>query len=488
MDLNNFDKDLIDKIQNHQVHLDKEALWQGINAKRKKKRRFLFLLPILFLGLIASYYLANNLTDNSKMESLQSNVGTTESMQKREQELKEDRATIVDEIQESNTEEKSITKQNAIQTAVEDSDKINENKKTENKLTQNAQNTIVTRSLQRTETIEQRQSAQPERQFPNMEPTTIQSIAKRNESSVPHEITLTSKLSTDVPFLKNETKTEKQGTVLQDAFFLKGSDLYNLDSKIYAYFPSLVEPIQTIEIVENKNRFSLLFAAGYGYAFRNLKSTDTIIEFDEYAELRNNAEKTLDELSIELGLKYHFTKSLYLRSGMQFAQITERFLHTDEYQNMVTERGVVFQLIGPNGEVIESLEGERTGTQVVRDNFTFYNQYRFLDIPLSIGYHPMKGKLGVGIEAGILANISLNFDGHLYDESEVVIQPDNYFKNRIGLRYTLGFPIQYTLKENMRVFARPNFVYSNSGIQTERNSLVQKYKIARLQLGLEYAF
>jgi len=71
MDLNKFNKDLIDKIQNHKVELDKAQLWKGIEKKRKKKRRLLFLLPVLFLSLVTVFSIYTKLSYNSDVKVVQ---------------------------------------------------------------------------------------------------------------------------------------------------------------------------------------------------------------------------------------------------------------------------------------------------------------------------------------------------------------------------------------------------------------------------------
>lgn len=207
-------------------------------------------------------------------------------------------------------------------------------------------------------------------------------------------------------------------------------------------------------------------------------------EYQQYADLREQTEKT--RLSYGAGLRMSMLTGfgLALRTGLNFTQINEKFNYTDNSEETIT----ITNIYGPSGEFI------RTDTIIEfgAHQQTARNRYRMVDIPLILGYELRRKNWTVAFNGGALINLSLQAKGEFY--SPEAMQPLDFpsddihtvpaYRESIGLGWFASIGLHYQLAEGLQLMAEPQFRYFPQSITHEDYVLDQHYFTSGLALGL----
>jgi len=508
MDLEKMNKDLIESIQNHSVDIDTDELWKGIEQKRKKDKRY-YVIPfflVLFLG-IGYYFVSSSdgVVNNTPGEYVQTDlqnkkeekhtadtqVDTNELVRESSKNVaaKEDQARIVssvssektntlNELQDFNSQQKvrveKPTDQKRLQsTIVENSafQRISENTNTNN----NSFETISESAIKHNTNLQ----------------TTEEKVVTESmtHANVLANVTNTQNHSNAITPNQNETIFPDVNTDRNNIARLLSIEY--LKPSLLTHYSDLPQPAFTnskqIYALQNQhtNPYELTLFTSYGILCRGFSDR---LESVEYQVVREATETILEEISFGAGFNYYLNSSFYLNASLQYSKISERFENSEERQEAVKGTTTVLQILGPDPGMVQNIEGTATGTQNFRDYYTYYNQLHFLDVPLVLGYRKPFTKFSLGVEAGILVNLNLKFDGHILDGSFNVVENPDYFSNRIGLRYILGSKITYSISDKVSVAFQPRFIYQNGNISTDQNPLAQKYQVFKMQFAFDYKF
>ena len=240
---------------------------------------------------------------------------------------------------------------------------------------------------------------------------------------------------------------------------------------------------------EKPFQFSLEVLAGLSYTRRSLKQKTN--DADVLFANRHNYESSLESRHIGIGMGLHYRKQWQLTIGLQQTAIAERYTlrRSDTDTEMV--EGIVMRRINLDGDTI-NIWGEVPLKTTTTYDKNIYNTYRLLDVPIILSYNFRKGKWRSGIEAGILANLSLKTEGIIPDDSlnDIILENEqsDVFKSKIGIGYYLGMSLSRLLTDKVELRIAPALRYYPTDFTVSEYPLSQKYWLLGASTGLRYRF
>lgn len=178
-----------------------------------------------------------------------------------------------------------------------------------------------------------------------------------------------------------------------------------------------------------------------------------------------------------------------VKVGLQYAQINESFTYKTGDEIKTTTVITVRNITLANGTVV-SVSDTSVLQQAVNKYNTVHNRYKHLDVPILMGYQFGNDDLKIGINAGVIVNLSSSYKGVMLD-STLSPQPIDKnssvgYKTNIGLGLYTGISITKRINYNTSVFAEPYLRYNLSDITTPESVYKQRFSVGGLSLGLRF--
>lgn len=178
-----------------------------------------------------------------------------------------------------------------------------------------------------------------------------------------------------------------------------------------------------------------------------------------------------------------------IKAGLQYSQINENFTYktADEIKTItvITVRNITLA----NGTVV-TVSDTSVLQQAVNKYNTVHNRYKSIDVPVLMGYQFGNDDLKIGINAGVVVNLSSSYKGVMLDStlSPQPIDKNNSvgYKTNIGVGLYAGFSISKRINYNTSVFAEPYLRYNLSDITTPQSVYKQRFSVGGLSLGLRF--
>ena len=207
---------------------------------------------------------------------------------------------------------------------------------------------------------------------------------------------------------------------------------------------------------------------------------------------RNQYESPLEASHYGISVGVEYKDKFRLSSGIQQTVIAERFNFNETLTAVDSIIGVQVLRINFAGDTIPIM-GNIPRTTTTKNKLKVYNTYKLIDIPVTIGYHhTFKEKWNMGVQAGVLVNLSLKTKGGIPDEmlQEVNIETNqsNIFKSKIGLNYHLGVSIGRSFSDKIELNFSPTVRFFPNDFSVQNYGLFQKYTLVGGNLGLRYRF
>ncbi len=201
----------------------------------------------------------------------------------------------------------------------------------------------------------------------------------------------------------------------------------------------------------------------------------------QYAEERAASEKPLLSYSSGIRASVVFGSGLTFRTGIQFSTNKERFDFVKETLKITVERK------DPNGNVTTEIV-----EKVVMDKT--YNKYRFVDIPIMLGYEKDLNDFVLSLNTGIGFNISSSQSGKIYQSDLKSFYSLNQadegnnaiYRNRAGISLLACIGLNYKLNQRTMLMLEPSVRYYLSSISDSNYPLQQKYFFGGVNVGLRY--
>lgn len=470
-----------DKLIHHEAAIDSDALWTGIQQKRiaasaiaKGKFLAIGILLLTLLGTLAYGYFApdeqtksnmpnypqealNNATDyatNNEKESY-TETSTTEPESAatllRDNNRQYDQSAILAKAK-SNSEHS-----NSYYTG--SSNKSNGTKSTDRHTPIN--NTLVNRNS----TVDNTGQAETKDQFAanlssSLSNNTGQDIAVRKGSD-----------------LLTAARWRSPGIGMTD---LKSIE-YN--SGIPPLPASMARQIECYDYSGKKGSFSLYALSGLDY---NIRSLTSAAENSTYLDERKSTESLLIGWHSGLGLKYTFDNGLYIKGGLEYGQIRERFNYRRVTETTEILPGQIIQIdIQPNGDTT-FVYGNAPVTTIEMKNWRVGNTYKVLDITSLIGYEMERGSLVYSAELGAAYNMHFGFNGLILDPADEPFTADGFFKDKINWSVLAALNVGYRMNSRATIFGGLNYRGILDNINTNSNPIDQKYNRIGLHAGIEF--
>lgn len=205
---------------------------------------------------------------------------------------------------------------------------------------------------------------------------------------------------------------------------------------------------------------------------------------------RYETESPLLSYSMGLRLGYNY-KGGILKSGLEFTSVNEQFRVV--LKNVISKQTIItidtFKM--PDGSytitrdtTIKEIYGE--------EDIKKFNSYRYLGIPVIIGYELKYRRHSIGLNMGIIFNIMLRTSGCILDKDGKTINikksGDTIFRSNSGHSLFTGVLYSYALKDNFSLFVEPRLGYDLVPVTSKNYELKQRFHTYGISFGGRFLF
>jgi hypothetical protein len=182
-----------------------------------------------------------------------------------------------------------------------------------------------------------------------------------------------------------------------------------------------------------------------------------------------------------------------LSAGLSFTQLGEKFDYFDpNAQQTILNLIPVDTIFGPppanNITIIwDTLSIEYIGERTVVQ----HNKYRFLDIPLTVGYEIESEKFILNINAGVMINLLFTQRGKILSPDEDVVYLQDGMENSYdAYRTNAGFSLigslgmAYKLEPDIHLLLEPHVRYNIKSLDNGANPVEHRMALTGLRFGI----
>jgi len=472
-----FDQFVQDKLFNYTGLVSLE-LWNRIKPEEDEDKKYFFFLPragmvaasillLIVAGTVSAYlyYQKFNYPNNTIENSIQinNNKGNYQSKKNNTTKAKE-------EVQTNQINELAITPIENESTANSSQDNTSSVNDMSNSSTQKTNITIesMNNSSSLSFGIPKKQSQNI--QFNNNHSSSETLINNSNLTEEEFNYIATQKFDVSLISFQNKSKkyisTEKQIAYTNHASSIKNVVICPTDQKM------------------RNSDWDLEVYASPDYAFKTVSSNTAS---QQYMNTKDSSEKARLGYTVGFRIIKPINDHLLFKTGLQFSQINENFVYRSENEIKTTTVVTIRNIILANGNTV-TISDTSVLQQIGFKNNSVKNSFRSIDIPVLIGYQFGNDDLRIGINAGVIFNLSSSFKGVLLDSSlspkPFSKETNSVYKNNIGIGIYTGINIAKRLTYNTSIFAEPYFRYNLSNSTTPLSTFNQRFSIGGLSVGL----
>ena len=468
-------------LKKHTTEVDVDAIWAAIepevdviNAERKRRKGFFFFLfglCILILGVGYMGMFAPNLVPNSTRITQTSNINPTPT---------DKEGTHIDNHSIAESPSAIAANSNYAPATKITTDKTSTSTLLPSKITSSSKkvnDAIIQENIRRYSTPNTSSKVY-------LSPSTFASKTNIVESRLENKLPTSD--DSDSP-----TSITQDNEVLEQERLLAIS---TIDNKRIRPVEKLDESsLPAAEIILPKRKafqLSLSLYSGIGFVNKTLSIKDNQ-EGDQILLLRNATEKSLELLNNGIKLGVQHKSGLNGSIGFQYARVAERFqydtrfLQRDSVASQVT--GLSNNLLGDRNTII----GYAPNNTLHDLEYDFFNNYHFLEIPISIGYQKRVSSWDVGLRVSYIQNVSLRTKGRVLDSEFEVInitEENDLFKSKLNASFEGAVHVDYNFAQRMSFGVEAFYRYNPESITTTEYTLNQNYNWIGLNASLKYSF
>ena len=451
MGVEDYNKTQLERLREHKIAFDQEAMWAAMQKKKKRRGALYFftmalvaLAIVFFTCFLFSWFSGENSTKPGEKTSYN---GENENNTKIENET-----VTIDNLTKSTTLNSDKNKISI--TSKTDLLNSNENKKpflgSNNNLdteeNEDDLNSAFNRSTNR----------QPP---PSNSPTQTTSNFNRNDNKVSN-LTNTSKNQTEK---KSDASIKTSLNKLINIQPLKIYEFPYLESlrnlKVDLGEPEMTPPLITEVIKEPKSRFHIGAYGGVGYLFR---------QYSNGIDTSSLNSEALEEVSIGLELKYQLAPNFFVRSGIEYWHATEK-KETPSYSIINTNDLETF------------VPGMEEGIRITTTYSKVHTIYQSYNVPLILGWNTNNDKWNLFAEAGFL----YNFKTERKREETFASTEENKFEvgSQNQISPIAGVGVSFSPTNRVELFARSNW-RGNQNVTLSGSPESLNYGAIRTHLGV----
>ncbi|GEM_PF-4908980 len=216
-----------------------------------------------------------------------------------------------------------------------------------------------------------------------------------------------------------------------------------------------------------------------------------------YKTMREESEKHDYAYSFNLYFRADLTDHLFVRTGIQYVRIYERFSIT------ITERYIADIIIDTllKGMILDPFQPPQPYflLDTIYDykfhefQFAADNRYQFVNIPVSIGLKTTLSSFDLYATAGVLFSIAASASGNIIAPDSLYLltlqnQKDSPYRSKTGISGSVSLGVAYHLGTRISFLFEPSFRMNLKSITKEEYPLKQKYAAAGFGMGIKYDF
>ena len=221
----------------------------------------------------------------------------------------------------------------------------------------------------------------------------------------------------------------------------------------------------------------------------SLQTVNNISASQQYLNQKDSAERMQVGFTAGVRLVKPLNNHLQLTTGLQYSQINQKYVYRSENEikltTVITERTII---TAPGVTVVVR------DTSIVQTigfkNKVEKNRFRSIDIPVLLGYQFGRGSVKVGINAGVILNVSSWYEGVILDSSLAVVpvkKGSQIYKSKVGMGLYTGILVTKELSNDMQVFVEPYYRHSLDNITSESLPYQQKFGTAGVNMGVRWS-
>jgi hypothetical protein len=221
----------------------------------------------------------------------------------------------------------------------------------------------------------------------------------------------------------------------------------------------------------------------------SLKSVSNVSASQQYLDKKDSTEQMQIGYSAGFRIVKPLNNNWLLKTGLQYSQINQKFSYRNENEIKTTTVITTRSIIRSPGDTIivtDTSSLQQIGYSVK----TIRNHYRSIDIPLTLGYQFGNEDLTIGINAGVVFNISSWYQGELLDTSLASVPMSKisnaYYRSNIGMGLYSSISVLKRISENTHLFFEPYFRYNLSNMTNTASPYNQRFQVGGLAIGLRF--
>ena len=478
MGVEGYNSEQMERLKDYKVAFDQEAMWAELQKKKKKRRGAFFFITMALVALAIVFFASQllgwqkgDLEDkNNEWSSLNDNKNNNSTISERAPseitKSKLDAGNVYEnagiEADGSLVENSDISNEGQLDSGPERTNTSIDTKRTVSDNTRSSSSGDIVQNNRTAQTHNASQIKQS-KEVSNQRNDFV-SIPLGNENNSTRAASKTSQTEEKE---NNKAKADNSINInkisILDFPFLESliNDKLKLDhlKVIAALTPPIIKPLKNYK----------WFAGGYGGAGYAMKRIDR-----EIATETND--RTLEEVSIGLELKYQIRPSLYLSTGLEYWHVTDR---------RSKDRSFSIKSINEEIRIMNDLEETAEGFLVTISESVKHTMYQTLNVPLMAGYNTNNEHFNLFAEAGAMYNFNVFSRGDLPE-----YQREFFIGSRSQIAPQFGLGASYRWTNGLELFTRANWrgnqhvtksVDGEFGVQ-------EKYSAIRGQVGLRLGF
>jgi cytoskeletal protein RodZ len=222
----------------------------------------------------------------------------------------------------------------------------------------------------------------------------------------------------------------------------------------------------------------------------SLKSVTNVSASQQYLDKKDSSEQMQIGYTAGFRLVKPLNKNLLLKTGFQYSQMNQKFSYRNENEIKTTTVITTRSIIRSPGDTI-IVNDTSTLQQVGFSVKTIHNRYRSIDIPLTLGYQFGNDDLSIGINAGVIFNLSSWYQGEILDTSLASVPmskvSNEIYKSKLGMGLYSSISVLKRINENTQLFFEPYFRYNLSDMTNAQSPYNQRFHVGGLAVGLRFS-
>lgn len=209
-----------------------------------------------------------------------------------------------------------------------------------------------------------------------------------------------------------------------------------------------------------------------------------------YLNRKDSSESMRGGFTAGIGLSANIGEHLLIRTGIQYAQINERFAMRLENERRTITVVTTRPLVRAPGDTIY-VSDTSTMQQIGYLTRKTQNRYRSIEIPLILGYEWGNEQMKFSINAGIIATATSWYSGEILDTTNQIVTlsskgQSSIYQQQIGLSGFGSIRISKPIRPGVEIYAEPFFRTNFSSMQIRQPAFTQRFSSAGIQMGIKW--